>query len=88
MSDTTEKPLLVHTTKKVSIDLHFNRKSLEDSSVPPWVIHCKGETYYVNSCVMSNSTTGRTIHKPGEKTSAFIRYVGILTIEGLDARIS
>lgn len=27
---------------------HFNKKHLEDSAIPPWVIKCKGKTYYVN----------------------------------------
>jgi len=27
---------------------HFNKKHLEDSSIPMWVLKIKGETYYVN----------------------------------------
>lgn len=27
---------------------HFNKKHLEDSSIPMWVLKTKGETYYVN----------------------------------------
>lgn len=27
---------------------HFNKKHLEDPSIPMWVIKCKGTTYYVN----------------------------------------
>lgn len=27
---------------------HFNKKHLEDSTIPMWVIKAKGETYYVN----------------------------------------
>jgi len=27
---------------------HFNKKHLEDSSIPMWVLKAKGQTYYVN----------------------------------------
>ena len=30
-----------------SIAFHFNKKHLEDPSIPMWVIKAKGETYYV-----------------------------------------
>lgn len=28
---------------------HFNKKHLEDPSIPPWVLKAKGQTFYVNS---------------------------------------
>lgn len=28
---------------------HFNKKHLEDPSIPPWVLKTKGQTYYINS---------------------------------------
>lgn len=27
---------------------HFNKKHIEDSSIPPWVIKANGTSYYVN----------------------------------------
>ena len=27
---------------------HFNKKFLEDSTIPMWVLKCRGKTYYVN----------------------------------------
>ncbi len=27
---------------------HFNKKFLEDASLPMWILKAKGETYYVN----------------------------------------
>ena len=27
---------------------HFNKKSLEDPTIPAWVIKAKGQTFYVN----------------------------------------
>lgn len=34
------------TTDK--LDFHFNKKHLEDSNIPMWVIKTKGKTFYVN----------------------------------------
>jgi len=31
-----------------TIIFHFNKKHLEDPSIPMWVIKTKGETYYVH----------------------------------------
>jgi hypothetical protein len=28
------------------VDIHFNKKNLEDSRLPPWVVRHRGETYY------------------------------------------
>ena len=37
---------------------HFNKKHLEDSTIPMWVVKAKGETYYVNhvTCELPWST--------------------------------
>lgn len=37
---------------------HFNKKHLEDDTIPMWVVKCKGESYYVNhvSCSLPWST--------------------------------
>ena len=41
-----------------SIVFHFNKKHLEDSAVPMWILKAKGITYYVNhvDCQCSWST--------------------------------
>ena len=35
-------------SEKERIVFHFNKKHLEDSSIPMWTIKCKGETFYVH----------------------------------------
>jgi hypothetical protein len=37
---------------------HFNKKSLEDNTIPPWVLKCNGKSWYVNhvSCDLPWST--------------------------------
>ena len=34
--------------KKEEIVFHFNKKHLEDPTIPMWTIKHKGQTYYVN----------------------------------------
>lgn len=40
--------LILQDNKKREIIFHFNKKHLEDNSIPMWVIKHKGQTYYVN----------------------------------------
>lgn len=37
---------------------HFNKKHLSDATIPPWVVKCNGETFYLNhvTCAMPWST--------------------------------
>ena len=35
-------------THHKDIVFHFNKKHLEDRSIPPWVLKASGQTYYVN----------------------------------------
>ena len=34
--------------KVVPIVFHYNKSHNTDPSIPPWVIKCKGQTYYIN----------------------------------------
>ena len=34
--------------KREAIVFHFNKKFLEDNTIPMWVVKHKGETYYVH----------------------------------------
>ena len=60
---------------------HFNKKSLEDSSIPPWALKCKGQTFYVNhvDCQMPWSTK-ETPDNPSTKGSLKIKRC-LLTID-------
>lgn len=40
--------MLQITERKEPITFHFNKKHLEDPTVPMWVVKCRGDTYYVH----------------------------------------
>lgn len=40
--------MLQNTQKREEIVFHFNKKHLEDPTVPMWVVKCRGDTHYVN----------------------------------------
>lgn len=48
---------------------HFNKKHLEDQSIPPWALKTKGQTYYVNhvecSVPWSTKETPNSQHTKG-----------------------
>lgn len=47
---------------------HFNKKHLEDSSIPMWVLKAKGQTYYVNHVDCNKSwSTKETLDNPSTK---------------------
>lgn len=39
---------MLQNTKKEEIVFHFNKKHLQDPTVPMWVVKCRGDTHYVN----------------------------------------
>jgi hypothetical protein len=63
---------------------HFNKKHLEDPSIPMWSIKAKGETYYVKhvDCALPWSTK-ETPDNPHTKGSIKIKNC-TLTIDYLD----
>ena len=68
--------------KKCEIIFHFNKKHLENSSIPMWVIKCRGDTYYVHHVGVSPGigfSTKETPNNPHTKGS--IKIKGKLTIE-------
>lgn len=53
---------------------HFNRKHLEDSSIPMWVLKAKGQTHYVNHVDCRKSwSTKETPDNPGTKGAIKIK---------------
>ena len=61
---------------------HFNKKSLEDNTVPAWCLKFHGETYYVNhvECNIPWSTK-ETPDNPSTKGSIKVKNV-LVTIDG------
>ena len=74
---------MLNITETTRIIFHFNKKFLEDSSIPMWIIKVKGETYYVdhiNSKI--GFSTKETPDNPSTKGS--IKFKGKIKIEKID----
>lgn len=57
---------------------HFNKKHLEDNTIPMWVIKTKGLTYYVNHVTSNASwTTKETPDNPATKGSLKFKNVDL-----------
>ena len=55
---------------------------MEDSSIPMWVLKCKGETFYVNHVEVSPNVGFSTKETPeNTHTKGSIKIKGILMIE-------
>jgi len=54
----------VEINKRTRIIFHFNKKHLEDPSIPMWVIKAKGETHYVEHVDVSPSVGFSTKETP------------------------
>ena len=68
---------------------HFNKKHLEDSTIPMWVLKFHGETYYVNhvECNVPWSTK-ETIDNPHTKGSIKVKEVLIAIDENNEAKLT
>jgi hypothetical protein len=70
------------------IIFHFNKKHLEDSSVPMWVIKTKGETYYVNHLEVDKGVGFSSKETPDNPhTKGSLKFKGRLRIEGDNGKI-
>ena len=64
-----------------TIVFHFNKKHLQDSSIPMWVVKCKGETYYVHHVNVDKGIGFSTKETPDNPhTKGSIKFKGILHI--------
>ena len=60
---------------------HFNKKFLEDNTIPMWVIKYKGQTYYVNHMTVLPNVGFSTKETPDNKsTKGSIKIKGKLKI--------
>jgi len=67
--------------KNSEIVFHFNKKHLEDPSIPMWVIKCKGETHYVHHVNVDKGVGFSTKQTPDNtSTKGSIKFKGILKI--------
>lgn len=62
---------------------HFNKKHLEDSSIPMWVLKAHGETYYVNHVDCNKPwSTKETPDNPSTKGAIKIKKCLLSIING------
>lgn len=71
----------IQIDKKCEIVFHFNKHHLVDSTIPMWIIKCKGETYYVNNVEVSPGVGFSTKNTPENKqTKGSLKFKGKLNI--------
>lgn len=65
---------------------HFNKAHNADPhNIPPWVIKCKGETYYINHMTITPGIGFSTKETPdSQHTKAALQVKGKLTIKQYD----
>jgi hypothetical protein len=71
--------------KTVPIVFHYNKKHNEDPSIPPWVIKCKGVTYYINHMDIMPGVGFSTNETPdNQHTKGTLKIKGRLKIEDIE----
>lgn len=69
------------TEKKEEIVFHFNKKHLQDSTIPMWVVKCRGDTHYVDHVDVSPGIGFSTKETPDNPhTKGSIKFKGRLSI--------
>lgn len=70
------------TQKREEIVFHFNKKHIEDPTIPMWVVKCRGDTYYVNHVDVSPGVGFSTKETPDNPhTKGSIKFKANLGIE-------
>ena len=73
---------MLQNRKKEEIVFHFNKKQLEDQTVPMWVVKCRGDTHYVNHVDVSPGVGFSTKETPDNPhTKGSIKFKANLEIE-------
>lgn len=71
---------MLNITKRTEIIFHFNKKYLEDNTIPMWIVKAKGETFYVHHLIshvgFSTKETPLNTHTKGA-----LKFKGKLKIE-------
>ncbi len=68
--------------KKCEIIFHFNKKHLENPTIPMWVVKCRGDTYYVHHVDVSPGVGFSTKETPDNPhTKGSIKFKANLEIE-------
>lgn len=65
--------------KRSEIIFHFNKKHLEDASIPMWVVKTKGQTHYVHHVDVDKGVGFSTKETPDNpSTKGSIKFKGVL----------
>lgn len=73
------------TEKPEEIVFHFNKKHLENPTIPMWVVKCRGDTYYVNHIDVSPGVGFSTKETPDNPhTKGSIKFKANLIIEEIN----
>ena len=69
------------TEKKEEIVFHFNKKHLQNPTIPMWVVKCRGDTHYVDHVDVSPGIGFSTKETPDNPhTKGSIKFKGRLSI--------
>ena len=77
------------TEKKEEIVFHFNKKHIQNSTLPMWVVKCRGDTHYVDHVDVLPGigfSTKETPENPHTKGS--IKFKGQLSISEENNKIT
>lgn len=82
----TVKPVnIIHKADKVSrIVFHFNKKFLEDPTIPMWVLKSRGKTHYVNHVDFKEVSFSTKETPDSSHTKGSIQVRGYLVINEVD----
>lgn len=76
---------MLNLDERNEIIFHFNKKHLEDNTVPMWVIKTKGQTYYVHHIDVDKGVGFSTKETPDNPhTKGSLKFKGKLKIESKD----
>lgn len=79
---------MLNIQTRTEIIFHFNKMSLQDPSVPMWVIKAKGQTYYVDHVDMESGVGFSTKETPDNpSTKGSIKFKSKLRIDKQDNRV-
>lgn len=74
--------------KRRDVIFHFNKKHLENSDIPMWVIKHKGKTYYVNHVDVDEGVGFSTKETPSNPhTKGSLKIKGRLKIDLIEGQI-
>jgi hypothetical protein len=73
---------MLNITERSEIIFHFNKKHLEDNTVPMWVIKAKGLTHYIHHLIVESGVGFSSKETPDNPhTKGSMKFKGRLRID-------